>query len=189
MNLQITFFFIILQFIKIFSEETESLLFEDYWQRKNIHFRSLSENTAPKISVEDMPIYEAFVQRCMQGHKNSLLIYTDHKKTTFHCSDNSKELKNTTENDRKKYAEELKAIAKFVKQGNIITFRNLGKKGANCSMQAEVDPNWENIEPIILGYQLKALAEELKSGDFVIAGCRVHIIHFDAQGNIDQSTY
>ena len=188
MNLQLAFFFITLQFIKIFSGETENLLFEDHWQRKNIYFRSLSENTVPKISVEDMPIYEAFVQRCMNGHKNSILLYADHKKTTFHCSNDSEEVRNATENDKKKYAEELKAIANFVKQGNIITFRNLGKKGARCLMKAEVDHSWENIELIILGYQLKTLAEQLKNGDFEIEGCKVRVIHFDAQENIDPST-
>lgn len=189
MNFLVIFFFIILQSMQILSQEIGQFLFEDHWQRENIHFICLSENIAPKISSEDMPVYEKFVQRCMKGHKGSLQIYTDHKKITFHCSDDVEELKQMVEEDKKKYYQTLEAIAEFMKQGKVATFKNLGKRGADCSMKAEVDFNWDKIKLVVLGYQLKTLAEQLKSGDFEIAGCKVHVIHFDVQGNIDQSTY
>jgi hypothetical protein len=182
-------YFILLNHILINNEN--KIQFEFYWKQSGkenlIYFAALSELKNLALTEEDFKLYTQFTEKCMDGHDNVMLLYLKGKKTAYACSKDPKYLTDMIAQEKAEYKKRLKDLAEAIKSGMAIEIFNASEKGASATMKAEVCPEWDRKDSLLLGYAIKNLAQANKNGIFSVEGCSVKIVHFDQQGNVDRS--
>ncbi len=174
-------FFLIQCYAMTFSSD-DNLLFENYWEQSKeqfkMYFAVLSEIKDLTISQEDSVKHLNFFERCMQGLNSSVLFHSQGKKIVYHCSKDQQKLIDFINEDKAKYKESFSTFAEFMKAGNTAFLKNPAKSGGFCSMKADVCPEWDSKDPVLLGYALKKLPEKGQNGIYSVQGCDVKLLYY-----------